>query len=78
MAPVISRHSEREIGDVTNAIGEVRKDGIVDVEEGRDVRPGAGVHRGHAVRRGLPVAYMMADRGLRAGGSVFDDPFIAS
>ena len=45
------------IGDViADAIEKVGKDGVVNVEECQHLRPRPRVHRGHAVRQGLPLA----------------------
>ena len=59
---------DRGVGDViADAIEKVGKDGVVNVEESQHLRPGPGVHRGHAVRQGLPDP--VHDHRPRAHGS---------
>ena len=46
-----------EIGElIAEAIDKVGKDGVITVEESQAIRPGARLHRGHAVRQGLHLA----------------------
>ena len=69
-----SSRARREIGDViADAIEKVGKDGVVNVEEGQ-TRPRARVHRGDAVRQGLPVPYMITDPERME--AVLDEPYI--
>ena len=66
---------DEEIGDViADAIEKVGKDGVVNVEEGQTFGMDTRVHRGHAVRQGLHLAYMVTDQERME--AVLDDPYL--
>ena len=62
--------ADPEVGEIiAEVMDKVGKDGVITVEEGPVARPREGIHRGHAVRPGLPLGVLRDQPRSDGGGS---------
>ena len=60
--------ADPEVGEIiAEVMDKVGKDGVITVEEGQSLGPREGIHRGHAVRPGLPLG-VLRDQPRSDGG----------